>query len=151
MEFVRFKDASFSAKFPADHLYSRSHYWMAREEDGSWKVGFTKFATRMLGELVEAEWSARIDAPILSGDRIGWVEGFKAASDVFSCLQGTFLGGNPVLDEDACIVRSDPYVQGWLYRAEGLPEEGSMDAQGYLSLLEKTISQMRKDPKYAEQ
>ena len=57
---VRFKHARFSARFPDSYRYSRSHYWIAPAggEPGLWRVGFTKFATRMLGELVEAQFKA---------------------------------------------------------------------------------------------
>jgi len=152
MEFVRFKHKRFSARFPAEYSYSRSHYWMGRCDDGSglWRVGFTKFATRMLGELVEANWTSAIGGPVASGEPIGTVEGFKAASDVFCCLNGTFHGGNPILDEDACIVRSDPYVDGWLYQVDGEPEEGTLSSQDYLDLMAETIRKMEQDPKYSE-
>jgi len=151
MEFVRFKHTRFSAKFPADYTYSSSHYWMAPGEGGVWKVGFTKFATRMLGELVEVEWPTVMGAPVTPGVKVGWVEGFKAASDVFCCMEGAFAGGNPLLDLDACIVRSDPYVDGWLYQVDGTPEDLAMDAQGYLEFMEATITRMQQDPLYAEE
>jgi glycine cleavage system H protein len=81
MEFVRFKHARFSARFPRDFLYSKSHYWMAPVpgEGSLWRVGFTKFATRMLGELVEANFEIGIGTPVEPGQEIGAVEGFKAA------------------------------------------------------------------------
>jgi len=145
MEFVRYKNEHLRARFPADYQYSRSHYWMAPDADktGIWRVGFTKFATRMLGELVEAEFPVAHGAEVTPGQEIGWVEGFKAASDVFCVMRGNFLGGNPVLDTDACIVRSEPYTTGWLYAVEGEPENGSLDVHGYLKLLDETINRMQ--------
>ena len=32
-EWIRFKHARFTARFPADYRYSRSHYWMAPAAD----------------------------------------------------------------------------------------------------------------------
>jgi glycine cleavage system H protein len=150
MELIRFKHARFSTRLPADFMYSPSHYWMAKDpqQEGLWRVGFTKFATRMLGELVEAEFETKIGSPVEPGQPIGWVEGFKAASDVFCTMEGTFQGGNPILDEDACIVRSSPYVDGWLYSVQGKPESDAMDVQGYIELLDKTITTMQEDPQY---
>lgn len=152
MELIRFKHARFSTRLPADYLYSPSHYWMARDpqKEDLWKIGFTKFATRMLGELVEAEFEVKVGDSIVAGQQLGWVEGFKAASDVFCTMQGTFQGGNPILDEDACIVRSSPYEEGWLYRAQGEPEAGTMDVHGYIDLLDQTITKMQEDPQYAQ-
>ncbi len=146
MDFVRFKHARFSARFPATYRYSKSHYWMApvdAGEEGLWRVGFTKFATRMLGELVDAEFKVESGGEVEPGQEIGWVEGFKAASDVFCVMQGNFEGKNPALDEDACIIRSDPYLDGWLYAVRGVPESESLDVEGYIKLLDETITRMQ--------
>ena len=112
---------------------------------GVWRVGFTKFATRMLGELVEARYEVSAGDPISSGQQIGYVEGFKAASDLFCVMEGAFVGGNPILEEDACIVKSSPYVDGWLYSVKGEPEETSVDVQGYYDHLEVLINKMQEE------
>ena len=147
MEFVRFKHARFSARLPSHLRYSLSHYWMVEEEgsEGIWRVGFTKFATRMLGELVEARFEVEKGGAVSSGQQIGYVEGFKAASDLFSVMEGEFEQGNPILDEDACIVKSSPYVDGWLYSAKGDPEGTSVDVHGYVEHLEVLIEKMQKE------
>jgi glycine cleavage system H protein len=144
LNFVRFKHARFSARFPDSFRYSRSHYWMApvEGEAGLWRVGFTKFATRMLGELVDCEWKKKDGELVAPGDNIGWVEGFKAASDVYCVMDGQFAGGNPALEEDACIIRTDPYEIGWLYSVRGEPEPDSLDVHGYIELLSGTIQKM---------
>lgn len=144
LNFVRYKHARFSARFPDSFRYSRSHYWMAPVEGdaGLWRVGFTKFATRMLGELVDCEWTPAEGGPVAPGQTIGWVEGFKAASDVYCVMQGAFAGGNPYLKQDACIVRTDPYEVGWLYAVRGEPEPDSLDVHGYIALLDATIRRM---------
>lgn len=144
LNFVRFKHARFSARFPDSFRYSRSHYWMAEVEGqpGLWRVGFTKFATRMLGELVDCEWKKKDGEAVAPGDNVGWVEGFKAASDVYCVMDGAFAGGNPVLQDDACIVRTDPYEVGWLYSVRGEPEPDSLDVNGYIDYLSGTIQKM---------
>ncbi len=143
-EWIKFRHARFAARFPADFSYSPSHYWMMEvpEEPGLWRVGFTKFATRMLGELVDFTFNAPLGGAVQPGEMIGWVEGFKAASDVFCVMSGEFAGSNPALQADACIVRSDPYLEGWLYSVRGEPEPGYLTAQGYLDLLNATITKM---------
>jgi glycine cleavage system H protein len=143
-EYLRFKHARFTARFPSDFRYSPSHYWMAPvpEEPGVWRVGFTKFATRMLGELVDFTFQKQIGEKVEPGEQIGWVEGFKAASDVFCVMEGHFAGTNAALHADACLVREDPYINGWLYSATGEPEAGHLDVHGYLDLLNATITRM---------
>lgn len=142
LNFVRFKHARFTARFPDTYRYSRSHYWMAEVEPGLWRVGFTKFATRMLGELVEAQFKVKEGEAIAPGETIGHVEGFKAASDVLCVMRGTFVEMNAALQVDACIVKSDPYEVGWLYSAKGEPEEEAMDVNGYVALMQETIQRM---------
>ncbi len=144
---VRFKHARFSARFPESYRYSRSHYWMA-EVDGQenvWRVGFTKFATRMLGELVDCEWQMKLGDAVEPGKNVGWVEGFKAASDVYCVMNGSFVGGNPYLKEDACVVRTDPYEVGWLYSVQGQPEADSLDVHGYIEYLSTIIQRMAEE------
>jgi glycine cleavage system H protein len=145
MEFVRFKHARFSARLPAAFRYSLSHYWMAEvgDEPGLWRVGFTKFATRMLGELVEMTLSVAPGQAVRPGDRIGTVEGFKAVSDLFSVIDGTFRVANPAIASEACLTHSDPYGEGWLYEAHGQPEPGDLDVHGYIALLTETIDRLQ--------
>jgi glycine cleavage system H protein len=144
LNFVRYKHSRFSARFPDSFRYSRSHYWMSQVEgdEGLWRVGFTKFATRMLGELVDSDWPHVNGTAVEPGQIIGSVEGFKAASDVYCVMRGAFAGGNDYLKQDACIVRTDPYEQGWLYAVRGEPEEDSLDVHGYIELLDATIKRM---------
>jgi len=144
---VRFKHARFSARFPESYRYSRSHYWMTTVEDqpGVWRVGFTKFATRMLGELVDCEWQVPEGGTVQPGQTVGWVEGFKAASDVYCVMQGSFVGGNPHLKQDACVVRTDPYEVGWLYAVHGEPETEHMDVHGYIEYLAAIIQRMAEE------
>jgi glycine cleavage system H protein len=147
LQFIRDKHARFSARFPDSFRYSKSHYWMApvEGEPDLWRVGFTKFATRMLGELVDCEWTPPEGGPVAPGDTIGSVEGFKAASDVYCVMTGSFAGGNPYLQQDACIVRTDPYDVGWLYAVRGQPEPESLDVHGYIEYLNGTIQKMAEE------
>jgi glycine cleavage system H protein len=79
---VYYKRSRFSSKLPADRLYSPSHFWMEQTETGLWRVGFTKFATRMLGDLVEHGFAVKTGEQVTLGQTIGWVEGFKALTDI---------------------------------------------------------------------
>jgi glycine cleavage system H protein len=161
METVRFRHAHFSARFPVDCLYTPSHFWM-RPADGSagqamvdaaeagnddtprlWHVGFTKFATRMLGELVEMVLEVKPGQTVAGGERLGTVEGFKAVSDLFCVVDGTLSAANPALTAEACLTHSDPYGAGWLYAVQGTPTPDYLDVHGYIALLTATIDQLQ--------
>lgn len=146
---VMYKRNRFQSRLPKRRLYTRSHFWLEELEpaaaDGTpalYRVGFTRFATRMLGEIVEHGFEAKPGTAVAVGQTVGWVEGFKALSDVYGVVDGTFEGGNPDLDADASRIDKDPYHAGWLYLARGTPEPNAVDVGGYISILDATIDKM---------
>ena len=153
-ETIRFRHAHFSARFPVGFLYAPSHYWMtpmeeppqaaaSRQRGRVWRVGFTKFATRMLGELVEMVVEVRPGSDVRGGERLGTVEGFKAVSDLYCVMDGKLLGTNAALTAEACLTHADPYGAGWLYEVEGEPAAGHLDVHGYVALLSETIDRLQ--------
>jgi glycine cleavage system H lipoate-binding protein len=52
------------------------------------------------------------------------------------------VGPNPELERDVTLVDSDPYGRGWLYEAQGEPDPASVDAHGYVAMLDATIDKM---------
>lgn len=141
-EIVRYKRSRFSTRLPSDRIYTRSHYWLRQEESGPWRVGLTKFATRMLGDLVEYELTVGREELVEVGQKIGWIEGFKAVSDLYSVAAGNFSGGNAELASDITLLESDPYGAGWLYAVAGEPEPGGLSVQEYVNVLDATIDRM---------
>ena len=139
---IFFKRSHFATHLPADALYSPSHYWMRREPDGLWRVGFSKFAVRMLGDLVDQAFEIPIGAEIKPGTILGWIEGFKAISDIYGVIDGTFQGGNPSLKGQLDQINDSPYDAGWLYRAAGEPDRNCIPVADYVNLLNATIDRM---------
>ena len=146
---LQYKRSHFVTQLPVDYLYSPSHCWIADQTEGLWRVGLTKFATRMLGEMVDHGFEIETDAPVESGQIIGWVEGFKAISDIFCIAEGNFSGPNPVLKEKITVINKDPYGAGWLYVVKGKPDAKCVDVREYQAILDKTIDKIlekQKDP-----
>lgn len=142
-ETVYYKRSRFTSRLPADRLYAPSHFWLKESEPGVWRVGFTKFATRMLGELVEYNFAAAPGTAVKVGDAIGSVEGFKALADIYCVADGEFLGANPSLREDITLIDSDCYGEGWIYAVRGVPEPNAVDVHGYVEMLDLTINKMQ--------
>lgn len=110
---------------------------------GLWRVGFTKFATRMLGDLVEHGFEVKPDERVEVGQTIGWVEGFKATTDLYCVANGVFREANLDLERDPALLDGDPYGKGWLYVVEGEPDPGSVDMQGYVAMLDLAIDKIQ--------
>ena len=137
-----YKRSNFVTHLPTDCRYSPSHFWLREIEPGRWQIGFTKFATRMLGEIVEVQWEKTTGASVASGEIIGAVEGFKAISDIYCVAHGVFAEGNPAVRDDAALIGKDPYGAGWLYAVNGIPDERCIDLDAYRALLDATIDRI---------
>jgi glycine cleavage system H protein len=141
-ETVAYKRARFATRLPLAYRYTPSHYWLRESEAGVWQVGFTKFATRMLGDMVEFDFKLQPGARMEPGQVIGWTEGFKAMSDIYGAAGGEFLGANPVLAALITLIDHDPYGEGWLYSVRGEPDPRSTGVDGYVAVLDATIDTM---------
>ena len=148
---IHYKRSRFSSKLPADRLYTPSHFWILQVEPGLWRVGFTKFATRMLGDFVEHKFEPKVGDPVAVGQTIGWVEGFKALTDLYCVADGAFAGANPALEQDVTLADSQPYGDGWLYAVRGTPDPGATDVHGYAAMLDLTIDKMQSKAGAADQ
>jgi len=142
-EEIRYKRSRFSTRLPVNRRYTYSHFWLLEAEPCLWRVGFTRFATRMLGDFVELGFEAQPGAAVSVGQAIGWVEGFKALTELYCVVNGEFVGGNPALDDDITLSDTDPYGEGWLYQVRGEPEPESVDVHGYVEVLNLTINKMQ--------
>lgn len=143
---VLYKRATFATRLPASHLYTPSHCWLARAGGGEataarWRVGYTKFALRMLGELVDVQFTCAPGTAVQAGDIIGTIEGFKAISDIYCAGRGRFVAGNPALRDSLDGLAHDPYA-GWLYEFEGEPDARCLDVNAYQDLLSATIDRI---------
>ena len=138
-----YKRSQFVTHLPVDYLYSPSHSWIARDQETNhWRVGLTKFATRMLGEMVDHGLEIEEGAAVEPGQIIGWVEGFKAISDLYCIGSGAFAGSNPALRGKITLISKEPYGAGWLYRIKGQPDSTCLDVHAYRALLDKTIDKI---------
>jgi len=147
-ERIHYKRSRFATSLPGDRLYTAGHYWLARDEGPApegphlWQIGLTRFATRMLGDMVELDVEIEPGSRVETGQVIGWLEGFKATTDIYAPLAGRFEGINPRLETEIERLNSDPYDRGWLFRVQGEPGEECVDVHGYVSVLDTTIDRM---------
>lgn len=140
-----YKRARFTTRLPLDRVYDRSHFWLLEIEPNLYRVGFTKFATRMLGDLVELNLDCQPDEAVSVSQEIGTIEGFKAISSIYCVVDGTFLEINPELEGDPTLLDRDPYDCGWMYLVRGLPTAGVCDVHGYSAFLDVTIDKILAD------
>ena len=138
LKVLHYRRARFATQLPLEYLYTPAHYWLGRSGD-TWRIGLTKFATRLLGETVDYGIEAKPGAHLVAGQVIGWIEGFKAVSELLCIAEGKFAGGNAALEHDLILVNRDPYGAGWLYGVEGKPDPTCVPVEAYARILDQTI------------
>ena len=141
-ETLPYRRSRFTTRLPLNRRYSPAHYWLLEDAPGVWRVGFTKFATRMLGDLVEYEFNVATGESVALGQAIGSVEGFKAVTTIYCVSEGEFLGVGDDLRGDITLAETDPYGRGWLYRVRGDPDPASVDVHEYVAILDATIDKL---------
>lgn len=147
---LHYKRATFATQLPVDYWYAPSHAWACAVGEGRWRVGLTKFATRMLGEMVDHGFEIEPGTAVVPGQIVGWVEGFKAISDLYCIGTGAFAGRNAALGENIKLISREPYTGGWLYEIRGELDTQCLDVLAYRDLLDRTIDRILAQQKAAE-
>lgn len=140
--YLEYQRLRFSTQLPLDYLYHPTHYWLHRQRDGIWRAGLTRFAVRMLGEMVDHGFHVLPAQVVQAGQVIGFIEGFKAVSDLCCLVNGTFRQSNAAMKEQLHLLHRDPHGAAWLYEAEGQPDDLCVDADGYRLILDQAIDRL---------
>jgi glycine cleavage system H protein len=114
-----------------ERRYSETHEWVTVDRNVA-TVGITDYAQAQLGDVVFLELP-RKGAQVGAGDSFGVIESVKAASDLYSPVEGTIVEVNESLAQSPELVNRAPYGEGWLIRVEvsGDLPTGLLDEEGY--------------------
>ncbi len=99
-----------------DKKYSKDHEWVFIENNIA-TVGITDHAQESLGDIVFVELP-EIGKDVLSGNEVSVIESVKAASDIFTPIDGKIIEINNRLNDDASIINKDPENEGWIFKIE---------------------------------
>ncbi|MGE4299692.1 MAG: glycine cleavage system protein GcvH [Desulfovibrionaceae bacterium] len=120
---------------PDDLLYSKSHEWVMLEDDVA-TIGITDFAQGQLGDITFVELPALGDV-VSAGEEMGTVESVKAASEIYSPVDGEVIEVNTELDDAPELVNQAPYGEGWMIRVKlSAQPEDLMTASAYEAMLD---------------
>ena len=99
-----------------DKKYSKDHEWVFIENNIA-TVGITDHAQESLGDIVFVELP-EIGKDVSSGNEVSVIESVKAASDIFTPIDGKIIETNNKLNDDASIINKDPENEGWIFKIE---------------------------------
>lgn len=126
-----------AADLPTDLQYTKSHEWVRQLATGQLEVGITDHAQSALGDLVFVEVPVA-GARVAAGEACAVVESVKAASDIYSPVDGVVAMSNGALAERPELLNQSPYGEGWLMRIvldSGAVLPVLLDAAAYASYL----------------
>jgi glycine cleavage system H protein len=118
---------------PAELRYAKSHEWLRADADGTATVGITDYAQNSLGDITYVQLP-KVGAVLAAGQVFGVVESVKAASDLYTPVEGTVVAVNPALDSAPETVNRAPYADGWMLKlklADPSASSGLLDAAAY--------------------
>ena len=118
-------------------LYTEDHEW-AKVEGDIVTVGVTDFAQEQLGEITFVELPAA-EAKLKVHQELGVVESSKAASDVYSPVEGSVVEANSELESRPELINEGCYEAGWICKikvADKAPLDKLMDSKQYQEFLE---------------
>ncbi len=124
------------SEIPQELKYTKSHEWIRDEGDGIVAVGITDHAQELLGDLVFVELP-ETGTGLSAGGECAVVESVKAASDVYSPLDGEVVEVNETLAESPEAINEAPY-EHWIFRmrvSDPGQLETLLDAEAYAETL----------------
>ena len=120
-----------SSIIPAELHYTENHEWVRANDDGTITVGITDHAQNLLGDVVFVE-IPEVDRAVAAAESCAVVESVKAASDVYSPLDGVIVAVNEALADNPELINEDPYGEGWIFQLKtDAALDGLLDAKAY--------------------
>jgi len=98
-----------------DLKYTKSHEWLKDNQDGTYTIGITDHAQELLGDIVFVELP-EAGMTIEQGNDCVVIESVKAASDVYSPLDGEIIEVNETLSDAPETINESPYADGWIFK-----------------------------------
>ena len=99
---------------PDNLRYAETHEWIKVESDTG-TVGITDHAQNELTDIVYVD-PPKVGAAVTAGQAAAVVESVKAASDIYSPVDGEVVEINEALSGNPSLVNTSPYEDGWLFK-----------------------------------
>lgn len=101
---------------PADLKYTKTHEWVRADGDVA-TIGIADYAQSELGDITYLELPETGDS-VSAAEPLGVVESVKAASDIYSPLDGEVIERNDAVVDAPDAVNSSPYDRAWLLKVK---------------------------------
>ena len=98
----------------SEKRYTKDHEWI--ELDGEIAtIGITNHAQESLGDIVFVDLP-ETGKEVLAGGEVSVIESVKAASDIYSPMDGVITEVNDQLLENSALINEDAENNGWIFK-----------------------------------
>ena len=94
--------------------YTKDHEWIELEGEIA-TIGITNYAQESLGDVVFIDLP-EIEKIVKAGDEVSVIESVKAASDIYSPVDGEIVEVNNSLNDNASLINKKAESEGWIFK-----------------------------------
>lgn len=103
--------------YPGNLKYTKEHEWLRVQSETTVVVGITEYAADELGDVVFVELP-EVGTEVAAMREFGEIESVKAASELYSPVDGTVIERNERLADAPELVNESAYGDGWMIKIE---------------------------------
>ena len=118
--------------------YTKEHEWIDLDGEIA-TVGITNHAQESLGDIVFVELP-ELGSMVNAGAEVSVIESVKAASDIYSPIDGESIETNDNLNDNAALINEKAETEGWIFKikiSDNKQFESLMSITDYEEFLKK--------------
>ena len=123
---------------PKELLYTKDHEWIELNGEIA-TIGITNHAQESLGDIVFVDLP-EVGKSVTSGSEVSVIESVKAASDIYSPVDGEIVEVNNDLNDNAALINEEAETKGWIFKVkitDKVQLENYMSLSDYESFLKQ--------------
>lgn len=126
-----------------DRFYTKSHEWIKEQNDGTFLMGISDYAQKMLREISYIQFED-VDEDFDAAEVLVVVEALKATGDIYAPFDCTLLVNNDKLEDEPELVTESPYDDGYLIKIKANSDDRStlITPEEYAKLVEAELDEL---------
>ena len=98
----------------SEKKYTKEHEWIEVEGEIA-TIGITNHAQESLGDIVFVDLP-EVGKSVKAGNEVSVIESVKAASDIYSPVDGEIVEVNIDLNDNAALINEEAESKGWIFK-----------------------------------
>lgn len=126
-----------------DRQYLPSHEWIQEQDDGTYIIGISDYAQKMLREISYVQFEEP-EEEFEEDEILCVVEALKATGDIYAPFDCELVENNSILEDEPEKVTDSPYGDGWLVKIKPKSDDRSnlISAEDYVEVIEEELEDL---------